>query len=1161
MQDQLELHRRYKPSNGVAWGTFLPWVLGTALLATLFALGMSWLFSRGWYWIIVVPIFVAMILSAFISMAVQKGKCRSPSLAGLFGFLIGVIAYVGYLYFGMVILLGIHNAGRFDLLPKYIALRIRTDVQHSVEHPDEGPRRPNPAINGGLFILEWALVLFFTTRAGYRRANRSFCEKCGEWKRQDLVTFPPGNGRIFRKWFEDDELQKLAAIQTYVPTSRKKQATAVVLERCDWPGGEECPVYFSVKDISSAIGRNIVFDESMGKVRVPRVELTGSEIQALAPLFPGSSANPTAIPGAAPTTLRPDRATQAAQIEVQPISAMEANVVLNKTSIAIGNILGISMLFVFYGSLAGTIACFYFSGLFNHEMSDPVRTAAWLVAAVLCGGMLIFSGYIGLKNSGVLGNRYYRHRARKFFALRRNKLVDADRPGDVPTLFVQVVPRKNWGRLMAETASDTGFLQIDPRRRELRFEGDVERYRIPAAAITRCELANYSSSAGNSLVNYWVVVIQGQTAAGPWEAPISLRQTNWLVPNEDRRRTAEDILGQIVSIIPAAPAAVAENQSLRPPPLPVMPGAGYVAPPMLAAPKPASTFSRSAGIRLIVFIIIIGLSIFRGVFTRWTQLGNGPHAGDFPMSLEAGSSGRRLAMHVTNVRTDQHLIDTAPFYAAGGNWTILDCASVADPKACFTLAIQTPLPATGPLPFQFTKAAILPGQPDAGSRLVNELAECFGRSVPATRPFQPLQTLKLSAAILGTGLDSPEHNFRAFGGSWVATKLFVSNESLDGEIYFNYDLRSGNAQIAESDGDEDADVLTGLAAGLRDGPRPIRSPANDPNFTNDGPRVVDQKDVPNSLHCRAIFARGGKLLILLHNDSTSVATAVSLDNPAQQTILEQFDGTIAHLLCGDPDANSFLLDERTGKSGQLWWINRATDLRMALNGPWGDQPRLSYGDNALSPDGRYAVVQFVSGTIMDQKRDVDVYFVDVQSGASVKADVENGHVERWIQSGNGWRALMVDGNQLEPNMIPTTWLADPATGQTTTVDPATAAQSGPAISPDGRLKLVLHPKTSLDVMDLAAGTTRTFKFNPDDQQFAVDDSFVWLSPRYVRFETPHEAFIDVATMKMGYLPTLKTEDGSEDQWFQYSQDFKWAMMMTKTGWSVGRVVTPQIPAN
>ena len=71
------------------------------------------------------------------------------------------------------------------------------------------------------------------------------------------------------------------------------------------------------------------------------------------------------------------------------------------------------------------------------------------------------------------------------------------KPGDSEALFVEIVPKLNWGKLSLETARDAGFLRVDKARREVLFEGDRERWRIPAAAITYCEMEFFVEGQGS----------------------------------------------------------------------------------------------------------------------------------------------------------------------------------------------------------------------------------------------------------------------------------------------------------------------------------------------------------------------------------------------------------------------------------------------------------------------------------------------------------------------------------------------------------------------------------------------------------------------------------------------------------------------------------------
>jgi hypothetical protein len=314
--------------------------------------------------------------------------------------------------------------------------------------------------------------------------------------------------------------------------------------------------------------------------------------------------------------------------------------------------------------------------------------------------------------------------SRRSIGPRKDKWVDPDRPGDLPTYFTQVVPRKNWGTMMLETASDTGFLQIDHRRKEIRFEGDIERFRIPAAAITDCSIATYSTSASSNL-KYYVLVIQGRTAAGPWEAPISLRPTDWLPPKFHRRLSAEMLRDQIVPLLAASGALAPAPEAASV----VQPFSGTE--PQELKPR-VGMFSR-IGLRLLISLLAIAFFAWRANMLRHehekllriTGMNQDPEPGD---------KTARLQLAVTNVRYNQQITDDAPYYRDGGDWTVFDCSANEDSGAAFTVAIEKPKYLPPPMKMGFSQAAILPGDRESGAKFISALAAALKVGAPATRP-------------------------------------------------------------------------------------------------------------------------------------------------------------------------------------------------------------------------------------------------------------------------------------------------------------------------------------------------------------------------------------------------------------------------------------------
>jgi hypothetical protein len=78
--------------------------------------------------------------------------------------------------------------------------------------------------------------------------------------------------------------------------------------------------------------------------------------------------------------------------------------------------------------------------------------------------------------------------------------------------------------MMLENASDVGLLLVDKARREVRFEGDRERWRVPANAITACEVEKFVQGEGtHGATKIFYTVLRANRRNGFWEAPIRHR--------------------------------------------------------------------------------------------------------------------------------------------------------------------------------------------------------------------------------------------------------------------------------------------------------------------------------------------------------------------------------------------------------------------------------------------------------------------------------------------------------------------------------------------------------------------------------------------------------------------------------------------------------------
>lgn len=105
---------------------------------------------------------------------------------------------------------------------------------------------------------------------------------------------------------------------------------------------------------------------------------------------------------------------------------------------------------------------------------------------------------VGLAITGilawVLGGQMLRKPWSADYLFRRAQAALLARPdafvgaGNPEAIFVEIIPRRNWGQIALQNAEDVGFLFLDGGRRQILVEGDKKRYRIPVQAVVSCDV-------------------------------------------------------------------------------------------------------------------------------------------------------------------------------------------------------------------------------------------------------------------------------------------------------------------------------------------------------------------------------------------------------------------------------------------------------------------------------------------------------------------------------------------------------------------------------------------------------------------------------------------------------------------------------------------------
>jgi hypothetical protein len=149
--------------------------------------------------------------------------------------------------------------------------------------------------------------------------------------------------------------------------------------------------------------------------------------------------------------------------------------------------------------------------------NQALSFAPVLVGLGLTAGLCWFLGGQMLRKPW--SSDYLFRKARAELLQRPDAIVDLNQSDPV---FVEVVPRRNWGQIALQNADDVGFLYLDAAGRRLLLEGDNKRYRIPGQAIVSCDVELMNPSAAHERMGTPVglVVLTVRDRMGNRELPL-----------------------------------------------------------------------------------------------------------------------------------------------------------------------------------------------------------------------------------------------------------------------------------------------------------------------------------------------------------------------------------------------------------------------------------------------------------------------------------------------------------------------------------------------------------------------------------------------------------------------------------------------------------------
>lgn len=509
---------------------------------------------------------------------------------------------------------------------------------------------------------------------------------------------------------------------------------------------------------------------------------------------------------------------------------------------------------------------------------------------------------------------------------------------------------------------------------------------------------------------------------------------------------------------------------------------------------------------------------------------------------------RKLPFIITAVHEKQKPSTDAPFHVTGGEWTFFDCKAGSDLKVSFTVGVLSKRSAEN-VPIAWGNAVLIVKDREAGSRFVELFSKAFEGKIPRSGKKDHVpKPLSIKTAILGYNMDrAKKGEFSGDQGGWTAAKWFPADDGISGEVYFNYDLARRQGEFSEKDAGYADDLVAVFASALRDGPRPERTPENDPNLTRIGPAIGKPRKLLPRTAAHEGFSPMGRFAV--YHDGTTIFS-LSLDQPDGKPIeVVHFDHSPWRVTVLDDDLTLLVQEGIPEKPGvrssddpmRIWWVDGRSKEKKLLRGP---EKHLNV-EEPVSPDLRYVVLSQWQGDPRKEGRTEVLYILDLQNrnASTCQSKPKDLSLIGWRKTAAGLRMVCVTNrwqfDKKEPSEL---YLVDPSTGKLELQDNVDARlEIDDPISPDGKHRVRVG-KDDLIVTDTETGKQRRFVFHEDDRRFVGPDPecIEWVSSRYLKFNGQKMALIDVTTMKM-FFPVSSdgTKVGSYSS--KFSSDFKWML--------------------
>jgi hypothetical protein len=521
-----------------------------------------------------------------------------------------------------------------------------------------------------------------------------------------------------------------------------------------------------------------------------------------------------------------------------------------------------------------------------------------------------------------------------------------------------------------------------------------------------------------------------------------------------------------------------------------------------------------------------------------------------------------LSFRITTVYEHQKTSADPPYHTEGGEWTFFDCQASSDPKVAFTVGTASKSSDVN-APSGWGKAVLIVKDREAGGRFVELFSKAFSGKLPT--PVNQAHTpkpLSINTAILGHNVSrGREGGFSGSAGGWTATKWFAEHDGLSGEIFFNFDLDKRQGEFSEKDADYADDLVAIFASALRDGPRPERTPDNDPNLSRTGPTIGKARKILSRLAAHYSFSPKSRFAVF-QDRSTILALPIDQPNGRPQEII-RFDHSPWEIRVLNDDL--FLIVQEgipefpgmrsSGDPMRIWWVDGKTKEKKLLQGPEKD---LSLAEVPVSPERRYVASHRWKTSPDGEGRTRSLQILNLETGELKVCDSQGKdlYLIDWRETESGLRVVAVTNRwQFGKNAPSELYLVDPTTGKAELQGNVDARlEIDNPLSPGGKHRVRVG-KDELILTDTEHGKQRRFVFHEDDRRFVRPECVEWVTPQYLKFNGQRLALIDVTTMKMCF-PTSADGARFPSSSYRFSPDYHWVLFQGDGGDGEGLFLAP-----